>query len=138
MSSMRVARQSALVLFAAVVMMGGLAAPASAQVAVTGGFDATNQYSFRGIRQNYSGASLWPYIDFGGSVYKSDGGVKAVTLNAGTWNAFNTNIDNFPTLGGSTSSNKWYESDLYATLGLGFVVERAIGLKGGQGEYPGV
>jgi hypothetical protein len=49
-----------------------------------------------------------------------DGGLKAVTVNLGTWNAFHTEIDDFTNLDGDTTSNKWYESDLYATLALGF------------------
>ena len=96
------------------------ASPARAQdpppVVVTGGVDVTNQYNFRGIRQNTDGVSIWPYVDFGLTPYRGDGGLKTVGLNLGTWNAFNTQIneDDFGT------GNKWYESDLYATLGLGF------------------
>ena len=88
------------------------AAPAAAQtsVTVTGGLDFTNQYNFRGIRQNTDGVSVWPYVDLGIGVKEG------VTLNLGTWNAFNSQIneDDFGT------GNKWYESDLYATLGFGF------------------
>jgi hypothetical protein len=96
------------------------ASPARAQdpppVVVTGGLDLVNQYNFRGIRQNTDGVSIWPYVDFGLTPYRGDGGLKTVGLNLGTWNAFNTQIneDDFGT------GNKWYESDLYATLGLGF------------------
>ena len=93
---------------------------AAAQVAVTGGLDVTNQYSFRGIRQNTSGASLWPYVDFGGTLLKGDGSLKSVTINAGSWNALHSQIHDFANLDGSISSNKWYESDAYAVLGLGF------------------
>jgi hypothetical protein len=110
-------------------MLGALAlvtlcaSSASAQdkvVTVTGGLDLTNQYNFRGIRQNTDGVSIWPYVDFGFAPYKGDGGLKTVTVNVGTWNAINSQIDNFTNLDGEVSSNKWYESDLYATLGLGF------------------
>lgn len=97
-----------------------LASPAAAQVVVTGGLDVTNQYSFRGIRQNFSGVSIWPYVDFGGTPFKGDESLKSVSLNVGSWNAFNSEIDDFTNLDGEISSNKWYESDLYATLGLGF------------------
>jgi hypothetical protein len=85
-------------------------------VVVTGGLDLVNQYNFRGIRQNTEGVSIWPYIDFGFTPYRGDGGLKTVGVNLGTWNAFNSQIneDDFGT------GNKWYESDLYATLGLGF------------------
>jgi hypothetical protein len=104
----------------AAVLVASLAVSASAQVAVTGGVDVTNRYSFRGIRQNVGEAAIWPYVDFGGTLATGDGAVKTVTLNAGTWNSFHTEISDFTNLDGDISSNKWYESDLYATLGLGF------------------
>jgi hypothetical protein len=98
------------------VLVVATASPASAQVVVTGGLDLTNQYNFRGIRQNTDGVSIWPYVDFGLTPFMGDGGLKTVGVNFGTWNAFNSQIneDDFGT------GNKWYESDLYATLGLGF------------------
>jgi hypothetical protein len=85
-------------------------------VVVTGGLDLVNQYNFRGIRQNTEGVSIWPYVDFGFTPFRGDGGLKTVGINLGTWNAFHSQIneDDFGT------GNKWYESDLYATVGLGF------------------
>jgi hypothetical protein len=122
MSLNRVARRCGACLLGAAALVACVADPASAQVVVTGGVDITNQYSFRGIRQNYDEVSIWPYVDFGGTVMKGDGAVKSVTLNAGTWNAFHTNIneDDFTNTDGDPTGNKWYESDIYATLGLGF------------------
>jgi hypothetical protein len=100
------------------------ASPAWAQdpppVVVTGGLDLVNQYNFRGIRQNTEGVSIWPYVDFGFTPYRGDGGVQTVGLNVGSWNAFHSQIDDFTDLDGETTSNKWYESDFYATLALGF------------------
>ena len=95
-----------------------LAAPAAAQdpapsgpsLTVTGGLDFTNQYNFRGIRQNTEGVSIWPYIDFGIGAYTGEGALKTVTLNLGMWNALHSQLDD----------NKWYEADYYATLGFGF------------------
>jgi hypothetical protein len=109
-----------LVVGLALVVVGVSDASAQVDVAVTGGIDVTNQYNFRGIRQNFSEVSIWPYIDFGIPAWSGDGALKAVTLNLGTWNAFNTEIDGFTNRDGELTSNKWYESDLYATLGLGF------------------
>jgi hypothetical protein len=94
----------------ALAALGTSEAWAQTKVAVTGGVDVTNQYMFRGIRQNTAGASIWPYVDFGIPTFSGDGGLKAVTINLGTWNALHTQLDD----------NKWYESDLYATVGLGF------------------
>ena len=104
-------------------LLGVFATPAAAQdpkVAVTGGVDISNQYNFRGIRQNFSEASIWPFVDVGIPLSSGDGALKTVTLNLGTWNAFHTEIDDFTNRDGELTSNKWYESDLYATLGLGF------------------
>ena len=95
-------------------------APASAQVAVTGGLDVVSQYQFRGIRQNVEGVSIWPFIDFGFTPFMGDGGLKTVGINVGTWNAFNTEIDGFVNRDSEVTSNKWYESDLYATVSFGF------------------
>jgi hypothetical protein len=92
-------------------LLGVFAAPAAAQkVAVTGGVDFSNRYNFRGIRQNGGEVSIWPFVDVGAPVFSGDGSLKTVTVNVGTWNAFHTEL----------IDNKWYESDLYGTLGLGF------------------
>jgi hypothetical protein len=106
-------------------MVALVATEAAAQdkiATVTGGFDVSSQYNFRGIRQNTEGASLWPFVDVGLLPFKGDGGLKAVTVNVGMWNAFNTQInkDDFTNLDGELTGNKWYEADYYATLGLGF------------------
>ena len=79
-------------------------------VVVTGALDVTNQYNFRGIRQNTDGVSIWPYIDFGFTPFRGDAALKTVSLNVGSWNAIHSQLED----------NKWYESDIYATLGFGF------------------
>ena len=118
--SIRSVRRFGWSVFSAAVLVASLAEPASAQVAVTGAVDVANRYSFRGIRQNAGEAVIWPYIDVGGTVLQGDGAVKTVSINAGTWNSFHTELSDVTNLDGETTSNKWYESDLYATLGLGF------------------
>ena len=92
-----------------------LSAPAQAQddgpsVTVTGGLDFTNQYNFRGIRQNTEGISIWPFLDMAIPAWSGDSALKAVTVNLGTWNELHSQF----------SGNKGYETDLYATLGLVF------------------
>jgi len=104
-------------------ILGVFAAPAAAQdprVAVTGGVDISNRYNFRGIRQNSGEASIWPFIDAGIPVFSGDGGLKSVTINVGTWNAFHTELSDVFNRDGELTSNKWYESDLYGTVGFGF------------------
>ena len=71
---------------------------------------------FRGIQQNNTGFVTWPAFDLGLAAYSGDGGLKSVTVNFGTWNSLhtgNTGLD-------SASGKLWYESDFYATMGLGF------------------
>jgi hypothetical protein len=109
----------------AVALAIGLAAPASAQeptdpnpgnITMTGGIDFLNTYMFRGIRQDDSGLITWPYADLGIAVYSGDGGLKSVGINVGTWNSLHTG----PTGADNPTNGKlWYESDFYATLGLG-------------------
>jgi hypothetical protein len=94
----------------ALLALGTANAWAQAPVAVSGGVDFTNQYNFRGIRQNSGGTSIWPFIDLGFPAWSGDGALKSVSLNLGTWNAMHTKL----------SSSKAYETDLYATLGFGF------------------
>jgi hypothetical protein len=119
MSSMSAVRRYGVSLFVAAGLISCLAAPAAAQVVVNGAFDVTNQYSFRGIRQNTDGVALWPYFDVGGTVYKGKGGLKAVALDAGMWNSFNSQIKDFTNLDGTVSSNKWYEADYFGSVALG-------------------
>ena len=90
-----------------------LAAPAMAQdapptVTVSAGIDLTNQYMFRGIRQHSSGMATWPFFDLGIGAFQGEGGLKSVGINVGTWNSAHS------------KPSGWYESDVYATLGLGF------------------
>lgn len=108
---------SALVAFAVMLM----ASPAAAQdtppaVVVTGGLDFVNQYNFRGIRQNTEGVSVWPFVDFGFTPFRGDGALKTVTINVGTWNAGHSQINSTD----FSTGNKWYESDVYGTVGFGF------------------
>jgi hypothetical protein len=110
---------------AAAAFVACLAVPASAQeaadpnpgkITVTGGVDFLNTYMFRGIRQDDSGLITWPYADLGLSVYSGDGGLKSVGINVGTWNSLHTGV-----AGSDGPTGKlWYESDFYATFGLGF------------------
>jgi hypothetical protein len=118
-------RRSALAVVAAVGVMVVTSAPAFAQEAkdpnpgaltLTGSIDFLNQYMFRGIRQNSSGIATWPAMDLGISAYSGDGGLKSVGINFGTWNSLHTG----DTGQDGPSGKLWYESDFYATLGLGF------------------
>ena len=118
-------RIQALAAFALLVL---LSAPAAAQPAaaaadpntgaltLTGSFDVVSTYMFRGIRQNSTGIALWPAADLGVAAYSGKGGLKSVSVNTGTWNSLNTG----DTGQDGPTGKLWYESDFYATLGLGF------------------
>jgi hypothetical protein len=83
---------------------------------LTGGVEFLNQYMFRGIRQNSTGFATWPWADLGMAAYAGDGGVKSVGVSLGIWNSLHTG----DTGTDGPSTKLWYESDFYATLGLGF------------------
>jgi hypothetical protein len=107
-------------------MLGTFAAPAAAQsdpkVAYTGAIDFSNRYMFRGLRQNIDEMAIFPFLDAAIPAFSGDGALKTVTINVGTWNAFHTEInkDEFTNRDGDPTGNKWYESDLYGTVGFGF------------------
>ena len=71
---------------------------------------------FRGIRQNSTGIAAWPWVDLGFAAYSGDGAVKSVGINVGSWNSQHTG----DTGSDGPSQKFWYESDFYATLGIGF------------------
>jgi hypothetical protein len=90
--------------------------PNPGALTVTGSVDVLNQYMFRGIRQNSTEVAIWPALDLGFSVYSGEGGLKSAGVNVGSWSSLHTG----DTGSNSASGKLWYESDFYATLGLGF------------------
>ena len=110
----------------AAALLAAVAVPAAAQDApaepnagnltLSAGIDALNTYMFRGIRQDDTKVITWPYADLGLSFFSGDGALKSVGVNIGSWNSLHTGD-----AGSDGPSGKlWYESDFYATLGLGF------------------
>lgn len=123
-------RAAAAVMAAAAILS---AAPAAAQgddpnpgaITLTANMDFVNAYMFRGIPQDESGVIMWPSADLGFALYSGDGGLKSVGVNIGTWNSLHTGdagLDN------SINGKLWYESDFYATLGLGFGGGTSLGV----------
>jgi hypothetical protein len=90
--------------------------PNPGALTTSGGVDFLNQYMFRGIRQNSTGVAMWPWADLGIAAYSGEGGLKSAGVNLGTWNSLHTG----DTGSDGPSGKLWYESDFYATLGLGF------------------
>jgi hypothetical protein len=124
MSSMRTVRYNALALFAvACAALSGTTAsaqeptdPNPGAVTIASSIDFVNRYMFRGISQNSTEFAAWPTFDLGLATYSGDGGLKSVGVNVGSWNSLHPG----DTGSDGPSGKIWYESDFYATLGLGF------------------
>ena len=127
MNSTRVAALIvAAALLAAVPVAAQSSDPNPGGMTVTGGYDFVNAYHFRGIPQDEGdfGTIMWPYADLGLALFSGDGGLKSVGLNLGTWNSLHTGAAG---LDGPTGK-LWYESDFYATFGLGFGGGTSVGM----------
>jgi hypothetical protein len=94
----------------------GATAPVQAQLTVTGGVDVPNLYYFRGVRQELDPKlTIQPFVDVGTALFKDGAGVvKSANVNVGTWNSIHTGSNN------DDFDDVFYESDVYATLTLGF------------------
>jgi hypothetical protein len=100
-------------------------AAAGREVTLTAGFDVANAYLLRGINQDDTGVIMWPAADFGVVVMAGgQGGTGRMTVNLGTWNSLHTGAAGLDGLG-----KLWYQSDFYATFGVGV----GGGLKVGAG-----
>ena len=117
--------RQALAVFA-IVTIGTLAAmPALAQqagsaetarVAIAGAIDFRNVYMFRGIRQDDTGTITWPSAEIALRLRSADRGLTSVGVRVGTWNSLHSGLAGSDGLSGK----RWYESDVYTTLALGF------------------
>lgn len=90
--------------------------PNTGNVVLTAGTDLLNTYMFRGIRQDDTKVIAWPFADIGITMFSGSGGLKSVSANVGTWNSLHTGAAGLD----GPSGKLWYESDFYATFGLGF------------------
>ena len=102
----------------------GSADPNPGNLTLTGGIDFLNAYLFRGIPQDDTGVVMWPYGDLGIALRSSDGWFKSIGVNVGLWNSLHTGAAGLD----GPSEELWYESDFYATLGLGFGKGTSIGV----------
>jgi hypothetical protein len=98
---------SLLTVFGSVAAAQPPAGPDSTVVAVTATIDTANQYMFRGVRQNATGAVLWPAAKVGVRLYSGQGRVKGVLLSGSTFNSLHTGDTGSEGPTGQT----WYESD---------------------------
>ena len=114
-----------LVIFTLATTAAVIAAPASAQqstsadtgaVAIAGAFDVRNAYMFRGIRQDDTGVITWPAVEVALRLHSADHGLTNVRVHVGTFNSLHSGWTGSDGLSGK----RWYESDVYTTLALGF------------------
>jgi hypothetical protein len=84
---------------------------------VTAGIDVPSLYYFRGFRQEVSPKlTMWPWADVGVPILvDGEGSVKSASLNIGMWNSLHTGSS-----GTDGGPGLLYETDIYATIGLGF------------------
>jgi Bacterial protein of unknown function (Gcw_chp) len=102
----------------------GSADPNSGNLTLTGGIDFLNAYLFRGIPQDDTGVVMWPYGDLGISLHSGEGIFKSAGVNVGLWNSLHTGDAGLD----GPSEKLWYESDFYATFGLGFGAGTSLGV----------
>lgn len=114
-----------LVIFTLATAAAVIAAPASAQrststdtgtVAIAGALDVRNAYLFRGIRQDDTGVITWPAVEVALRLHSADRGLTNVRVHVGTFNSLHSGWAGSDGLSGK----RWYESDVYTTLALGF------------------
>jgi len=111
-----------LTIFAAALML--ISTPARAQqtqvsedlVSVPFNLDFHNAYLFRGVRQDDTGLITWPSAEVGVRLHSGDSGLTLARASVGTWNSLHSGW----TGSDGPSGKRWYESDVYTTLSLGF------------------
>jgi hypothetical protein len=112
-----------ILMFAALTMLTAL--PLFAQqtrtidderVSVAGGIDVRNAYMFRGVRQDDTGTITWPSAEVGLRLRAADRGLASARVRVGTWNSLHSGWAGAD----GPSGKRWYESDVYTTLSLGF------------------
>jgi hypothetical protein len=98
--------------------------PNPGNLTLTGGIDFLNAYLFRGIPQDDTGVVMWPYADLGVALRSGEGAFKTIGVNVGLWNSLHSGDAGVD----GPSGKLWYESDFYATFGLGFGKGTSLGL----------
>ena len=88
-------------------------------VSIAVGNDFTNAYFFRGILQQKTGFIWQPWGEINWNVYEGREGdpISAVSVTAGTWNSVHTR--QLTGAQNGSGPGNWYESDLYAGVGMG-------------------
>jgi len=86
------------------------------RVTVAGSVDFRSAYLFRGVRQDDTGTIMWPAAQIGVRLHAADRGLTSVRVSVGSWNSLHSGWAGSD----GPSGKRWYESDVYTTLALGF------------------
>jgi hypothetical protein len=103
--------------------------PDSDVVTVAGGMDLSNQYVFRGVRQNSTGVVAWPHLEVAVRMLSNTGPLERFAINVGFWNSLNTG----DTGSGGPTAQAWYESRLSG--GLDFHFSNGVSLATSYSTY---
>lgn len=85
-------------------------------ITVAGGVDVRNAYMFRGVRQDDTGTITWPSAEVSLRLHAADRDLTSARVRVGTWNSLHSGWAGSD----GPSGKRWYESDVYTTLSLGF------------------
>lgn len=104
--------------------------PDPGKISLVGGFDLTNAYMFRGLRQDDTRVIMFPFVEASVDLHDDDDGLTDVALLIGSWNSLHTGA-----AGATGPSGKlWYESRFYS--GAAFTFGPGIRVAGTYTAYP--
>ncbi len=86
------------------------------RINVAGGIDVRNVYMFRGVRQDDTGTITWPSAEVGLRLHAADRGLTSARVRIGTFNSLHSGWAGAD----GPAGKRWYESDVYTALSLGF------------------
>ena len=92
-------------------------APNSGAVSAGTGVDFGSSYYFRGIIQETKVFIAQPYLEAGLTLFEGDGALNSLSVTAGTWSSLHSGPSGSGVAPGDPQM--WYETDFYASLGLG-------------------
>jgi hypothetical protein len=104
--------------------------PDPGKISLVGGFDFTNAYMFRGLRQDDTELIMFPFVEGSVDLHDSPEGLEDVALLIGSWNSLHTGAAG--RLG--PSGKMWYESRFYTGAALTF--EPGLTVAGTYTAYP--
>jgi hypothetical protein len=91
-------------------------AASNERVSVTTNMDFRNAYMFRGVKQDDDGLITWPSAEVGLRLHSAGGGLTSARVSVGTWNSLHSGWAGSD----GPSGERWYESDAFTTISLGF------------------